>query len=85
LRVEIGTRRKLAFGTGRCWACIWAALNALPIPARTTREAEATLRGLTYNRAAGRNPPEHCSPREGEVLDDIKRLAEMALKEILFA
>jgi acetoin utilization protein AcuC len=79
------------YAVGRCWACIWAALNALPIPARTTAQAEAVLRGLTYNRAAGRNPPEHWfttlrdAPREGEVRDDIKRLAEMALKEILFA
>jgi acetoin utilization protein AcuC len=79
------------YTVGRCWACIWAALNALPIPARTTAQAEAVLRGLTYNRAAGRNPPEHWfttlrdAPREGEVRDDIKRLAELALKETLFA
>ena len=40
-------RRRLQPCTvGRCWAGIWATLNGLPIPARTTPEAEAVLRGL---------------------------------------
>ena len=45
------------------------------------------LRGLTYNRAAGRNPPEHWfttildAPREGPVRDEVKRVAAMALEE----
>ncbi len=75
------------FTVGRCWAGIWAVLNGLPIPARTTPAAEAVLRGLTYNRAAGRRPPEHWFttlrdlPREGELRDEIKRLADMALEE----
>ncbi len=75
------------FTVGRCWAGIWAVLNGIPIPSRTSPAAEAVLRGLTYNRAAGRHPPEHWfttlrdPPREGGVRDDIKRLAEMALEE----
>jgi acetoin utilization protein AcuC len=42
-----------------------------------------------YNRAAGRNPPEHWlttlrdAPREGAVREDVKRLATLALKETL--
>ena len=77
------------YTVGRCWACIWATLNALPIPPRTTPVAEAVLRGLTYNRAAGRHPPEHWfttlrdAPRDGPVRGEIKRLAALALEERL--
>jgi acetoin utilization protein AcuC len=75
--------------TGRCWAGIWAVLNDLPIPGRVTPEAELVLRNLVYNRAAGRNPPEHWrttlrdAPREGAVREEIKLLAALALKETL--
>ncbi len=77
------------YATGRCWAGIWACLNGFAVPERTTAEAERVLRGLTYNRAAGRNPPEHWfttlrdAPREGMVRDDIKRLADLARMERL--
>jgi acetoin utilization protein AcuC len=77
------------YTVGRCWAGIWAVLNGFAIPERTTPEAEAVLRGLVYNRAAGRNPPAHWfttlrdAPREGPVRDDVRQLAELALKEIL--
>ena len=47
------------YTVGRCWAGVWATLNHLPIPDCTTPAAEAVLRALTYNRAAGRNPPAH--------------------------
>ena len=47
------------YSVGRCWAGIWATLNRVRIPARTTPEAEDVLRSLTYPRAAGRKPPEH--------------------------
>jgi acetoin utilization protein AcuC len=49
------------------------------------------LRRLSYSRAAGRNPPEHWfttlrdMSREGPVRDDIRALAELALKEDLSA
>jgi acetoin utilization protein AcuC len=75
------------YSVGRCWAGIWATLNDFAIPAETTPAAEAVLRGLVYHRAAGRNPPEHWfttlrdAPREGAVRDDVKVLAELALKE----
>jgi acetoin utilization protein AcuC len=75
------------YTVGRCWAGVWATLNGLPIPDRTTPEAEAVLRALTYNRAAGRNPPDHWfttlrdAPRTGPVRDDVKRLAELTLQE----
>jgi acetoin utilization protein AcuC len=75
------------YTVGRCWAGIWAVLNGIPIPSRTTPAAEAVLRALAYRRAAGRNPPEpwfttlRDPPREGEVRDEIKRLAALALEE----
>ena len=79
------------YTVGRCWAGIWAVLNDLGIPDRTTAAAEAVLRGLVYNRAAGRNPPAHWfttlrdAPREGPVRPEIERLAAQALEETSFA
>jgi acetoin utilization protein AcuC len=79
------------FTVGRCWAGVWAILNDIPIPEHTTPEAEAVLRALTYNRAAGRNPPGHWfttirdTPREGPVRDDIRRLARQTLQERITA
>jgi len=43
------------------------------------------LRGLSYNRAAGRNPPDHWfttlrdAPREGPVRPEIRALAALTL------
>ena len=79
------------YTVGRCWAGVWAVLNDITIPGRTTPEAEAVLRGLVYNRAAGRNPPAHWfttivdTPREGQVRDEVKRVAELTLLERLEA
>lgn len=77
------------FTVGRCWARIWATLNGITVPGRTNAAAEAVLRALTYNRAAGRNPPEHWfttlrdAPREGPVREEIRRVADLALHEEL--
>jgi len=79
------------FTVGRCWAGVWAALNDLRVPDRLPPEAEAVLRGLSYNRVAGRNPPEHWfttlrdPPRPGPVRDAIRRLADDATRETLSA
>ncbi|MBY0338673.1 MAG: acetoin utilization protein AcuC [Acetobacteraceae bacterium] len=57
----------------RCWTLGWATLNGIVPPERLPPAAEAVLRGLTWSRAAGRNPPEHWfatlldAPREGLV------------------
>ena len=75
------------YTVGRCWAGVWAVLNGFAIPDRTTAPAEAVLRALVYNRAAGRNPPGHWfttlrdAPREGPVRDEVKRVAALAVKE----
>jgi acetoin utilization protein AcuC len=77
------------FTVGRCWAGIWAVLNRLPIPPILPPAAQAVLRGLTYGRAAGRNPPEHWfttlrdAPRAGPVRDAVRNLATLALMETL--
>jgi acetoin utilization protein AcuC len=70
------------YTVARCWACVWAELAGAAIPARTNAQAEAVLRALTYNRAAGRNPPERWfttlrdAPRPGLVRPEIVALAE---------
>jgi acetoin utilization protein AcuC len=72
---------------GRCWAAIWGELNDLAVPDRLPLSAEQVLRSLNYDRAAGRNPPEHWfttlrdAPREGPVRPLVRELAEIALEE----
>ena len=79
------------YTVGRCWAGVWATLNGIPVPDRTTQAAEAVLRALRYNRAAGRNPPEHWFttlrdvPREGPVRDEVRRLADLTLLDRIAA
>jgi acetoin utilization protein AcuC len=75
------------YTVGRCWAGIWATLNGFPIPRSLPEEAQTVLRGLVYNRAAGRDPPAHWTttlrdaPREGPVRADIRRIAAATLQE----
>ncbi len=58
----------------------------MPIPERLPDAAAAVLRGLTYRRAAGRNPPEHWitmlrdAPREGPIRPEIRALAAQTLE-----
>lgn len=74
---------------GRCWAGLWATLNDFRIPDHLPPAAEAVLRELRFNRAAGRNPPVHWfaslrdAPRDGPVRPPVKRLAELAMMETL--
>ncbi|MEQ8964844.1 MAG: acetoin utilization protein AcuC [Azospirillaceae bacterium] len=42
---------------GRAWAGVWATLAGADVAAPPTAEALAVLGGLTWHRAAGRNPP----------------------------
>ena len=67
---------------GRCWALIWGTLNDRRIPHRLQPDAEAVLRALSFDRAAGRNPPAHWfttlldAPRPGPVRDEIRHLIQ---------
>jgi acetoin utilization protein AcuC len=76
------------YTVARCWAGIWAMLNDFPIPERLPVAAETVLRGLVYNRAAGRNPPEHWFttlrdvPREGPIRTEIAALADIFRDEV---
>ncbi len=70
---------------GRCWALIWGTLNNRPIPDHLPPNAEAGLRALRFDRAAGRNPPRHWftslldRPQEGPVREEIRQLAKESL------
>ncbi len=46
------------WSVARCWTGVWAALCGIDIPERLPPSAEAVLRGLSWSRAAGRNPPD---------------------------
>ena len=60
-------------------------MNDRPIPDRLPPQAEAVLRALRFDRAAGRNPPEHWittlldPPRPGPVRDSIRSLIKESL------
>jgi acetoin utilization protein AcuC len=47
------------WAVARCWAGIWAVMDERSLPARLPEEAETVLRGLTWRRSQGRNPPSH--------------------------
>lgn len=67
------------WSVGRLWSGVWATLNGLDIPDTLPAPAQSILRDLTWNRAAGRQPPPHWlrtlrdEPNCGPVRDDLKR------------
>ncbi len=73
------------WSVARCWAGVWAELNGHAVPERLPPAAEQVLRGLSFHRAAGRNPPEHWfttladAPRPGVVRAVVRRAANAAL------
>jgi acetoin utilization protein AcuC len=76
------------WSVARCWAGVWGTLNGHALPERLPDAAEAVLRGLSYHRAAGRNPPEHWfttladMPRPGVVRAMVRRAAAAALEAL---
>ena len=73
------------WSVARCWTGIWGILAGQEIPLRLPSAAESVLRGLSYHRAAGRDPPEHWFttladvPRPGVVRAAVQRVAAAAM------
>lgn len=73
------------WSVGRCWTLLWAELSGQEVPDRLPPEAEAVLRGLSWNGGA-RPPPEETlfttladAPRPGPIRADLRdRLATLA-------
>ncbi|MEO3471511.1 acetoin utilization protein AcuC [Roseomonas sp. CAU 1739] len=76
------------WSVARCWAGVWGTLNGHPMPERLPPAAEAVLRGLSFSRAAGRNPPEAWfttladPPRRGVVRAVVRRAAAQAMVDL---
>jgi acetoin utilization protein AcuC len=76
------------WAVGRCWAGVWGTLNGHEVPERLPPAAEAVLRGLSWERSAGRSPPEHWfttlrdAPRPGVVRAEVQRLAAGAVRDL---
>lgn len=70
------------WSVARCWSGVWATLNGYPVPDAPTDVARSVLHGLEWNRAGGRNPPEHWfetiadPPGEGAVRGPVQALVE---------
>lgn len=73
------------WAVARCWAGVWAALTGRSVPERLPGAAEAVLRGLSWHRAAGRNPPEQWfttladRPRAGPVRAEVRAVCEKTM------
>lgn len=66
------------WSVGRLWTGVWATLNGFDIPDGLDAEAQAILEGLTWNRAAGRQPSPHWvqtlrdAPNHGPIRPELK-------------
>ena len=47
------------WSVARCWSGVWGTLNGHDVEAPLPVLAKEVLRALTWNRAGGRNPPDH--------------------------
>ena len=76
------------WSVARCWAGVWGRLNGHPMPEHLPPAAEAVLRGLSFSRAAGRNPPPAWfttladPPRPGVVRAVVRRAAAQAIEDL---
>lgn len=68
------------WSVARCWTGIWAVLNGWDIPDRLPAAAESLLRSLSWNRSAGRFPPEGWfttladAPRPGPLRSEVRAM-----------
>ena len=71
---------------GRCWAGVWATLAGHDPTRPATAAAERVLRGLTWHRSQGRNPPERWfttiadPPRPGPLRNEIRRVVDVVMQ-----
>jgi acetoin utilization protein AcuC len=62
----------------RCWAGMWGMIDGRAPPDRLPAPAESLLRGLTWRRSQGRNPPDHWfttladPPRHGAIRPEVR-------------
>ena len=76
------------WAVARLWSAIWATLDGRDIPPRLPPAAEAILRGITWERAAGRNPPEHWfttlldAPRPGPLRPEVVEACEAVVTDL---
>jgi len=73
------------WAVARCWAGVWATLNAIEIPDHLPDEAMAILTELTWRRREGKNPPAHWfdtladQPRNGPIRTEVRDVVATAL------
>lgn len=72
------------WSVGRAWAGIWAVLNGIdPAAVPLTPAAAGVLRGLSWDRRQGRNPPSHWfdrlhdAPHEGTVRAEVREIVRL--------
>src|SRR6266852_735948 len=77
------------WSVARCWAGNWAILNDIAIPRVLPEAGAAVLRGLSWSRSAGRNPPEHWfttladAPNPGPVREELRgHVAQLAARRV---
>lgn len=76
------------WSVARCWAGVWGRLNGHAMPDRLPPAAEAVLRGLSFSRAAGRDPPDAWfttladPPRPGVVRAVVRRTTAQAMEDL---
>jgi acetoin utilization protein AcuC len=74
------------WSVARCWSGIWAILNGFDLPHVLPADAEAVLRGLSWNRRRSEPRPEAWfttladEPREGPVRPELRHVARMTLE-----
>lgn len=74
------------WSVARCWSGVWAILNGFDMPDVLPADAEAVLRGLSWNRRRGEPRPEVWfttladQPREGPVRPELRHVARMTLE-----
>ena len=73
------------WSVARAWTGIWGVLNGIDPDVAVTEDAEAVLRGLTWNHSRGRNPPDRWfttladAPNPGPVREEVRDIARAVL------